>query len=52
MDCITHTEFLVRDITGTPSVFHILAEPSVDVEAKNSESRLVYRKTAARVTTI
>jgi hypothetical protein len=31
----------VKVVKGRPSsIFHILAEPSVDVEAKNSESRL------------
>lgn len=38
---IKHTELRVKEANGTPSiVFQILAEPSVDVEAKNSESRL------------
>ena len=35
----------VKVVKGAPSsVFHILAAPSVDVEAKNSESRLEYDK--------
>lgn len=36
-----HTEFLVKVVTGVPSlVFHIVAEPSAEVVAKNSESKL------------
>ena len=36
-----HTGLRVNVVKGKPSsVFHILAEPSVDVETKNSESRL------------
>lgn len=43
---IRHTGCRVRVVTGTPSlVFHILAIPSVDVDAKNSESKLKYSKT-------
>ena len=35
----------VKETTGEPSsAFHILAGPSVDVEARNSESRLEYDK--------
>lgn len=35
----------VKVVTGTPSsVFHMVAEPSVDVEAKNSESKLEHDK--------
>lgn len=38
---INHTELRVKKVQATPSsVFHILAEPSVEVVAKNSESRL------------
>lgn len=45
LNLIKHTELRVKVVKGTPSsVFHILAVPSVDVEAKNSESRLVYDK--------
>lgn len=36
-----YTDLRVKVVKGTPSlVLHIRAEPSVDVEAKNSESRL------------
>ena len=36
-----YTADLVKFTSGTPSsIFHILAEPSVDVETKNSESKL------------
>lgn len=36
-----YTEDLVKLISGALSlIFHILAEPSVDVETKNSESKL------------
>lgn len=36
-----HTADRVKLTNGTPSsIFHILAEPSVDVETKNSESKL------------
>lgn len=38
---IYHTALLVRVVTGTPSSdFQTLADPSFEVEAKNSESRL------------
>jgi len=41
-----YTELRDRVVTGTPSsTFQILAEPSVEVEARNSESRLKYDKT-------
>jgi len=40
-----HTELRDKVFKGTPSsVFQILAEPSVEVEARNSESRLKYGK--------
>jgi hypothetical protein len=36
-----HTELRDKVVKGTPSsIFQILAEPSVEVEARNSESRL------------
>lgn len=36
------TAVRVNEASGTPSaIFHILAEPSVDVETKNSESKLI-----------
>lgn len=38
---IDHTELRDKVVKGTPSsTFQILAEPSVEVEARNSESRL------------
>lgn len=38
---MNYTELRVKEVTGTPSfAFHILAKPSLDVVAKNSESRL------------
>ena len=38
---IYHTVFRVKVVIGTPSsVFQTLADPSLEVEAKNSESRL------------
>ena len=40
---IHHTELRDKVIKGTPSsIFQILAEPSIEVEARNSESRLKY----------
>ena len=36
-----YTRDFVKLISGDPSlIFHILAEPSMDVETKNSESKL------------
>lgn len=36
------TAVRVKETSGTPSfIFHILAEPSVNVDTKNSESKLM-----------